>query len=55
MTKADIKEVLHQYLLHIRDYGVQPYEPDGHLYFTFYDLHKGAEEFLNQFEDDNSG
>jgi len=53
MTKTDMKEVLTEYLLHIRDYGVLPYGPSGHRYFTFDDLHKGVEEFLDQFQDED--
>lgn len=54
MTKADMKWTLTEYLRHIRDYGALPYGPSGHRYFTFDDLHKGAEEFLTQFQDDPS-
>lgn len=53
MTKTDMKEVLTEYLLHIRDYGALPYGPSGHRYFTFVDLHKGVEEFLDQFQDED--
>jgi len=53
ITKADMKWVLDEYLLHIRDYGALPNGPAGHRSFTFDDLHKGAEEFLGQFQDDN--
>ena len=53
MTKADMKWTLTEYLRHIRDYGALPYGPSGHRYFTFDDLHKGAEEFLAQFQDDD--
>ena len=53
MTKADMKWTLTEYLRHIRDYGALPYGPSGHRYFTFDDLHKGAEEFLAQFQDDS--
>jgi len=53
MTKADMKEMLAEYLMHIRDYGALPYGPSGHRYFTFDDLHKGAKEFLDQFQDDD--
>jgi len=53
MKKADMKWVLDEYLLHIRDYGALPYGPSGYRYFTLDDLHMGAEEFLNQFQDDD--
>lgn len=53
MTKAEMKWTLTEYLRHIRDYGALPYGPSGHRYFTFDDLHKGAEEFLAQFQDDS--
>ena len=53
MTKADMKEMMAQYLTHIRDYGALPYGPSGHRYFTFDDLHRGAEEFMAQFQDDD--
>ena len=53
MTKADMKEMLAEYLMHIRDYGAPPYGTAGHRYFTFDDLHKGAKEFLDQFQDDD--
>lgn len=53
MTKAEMKWVLDEYLRHIRDYGALPYGPSGHRYFTFVDLHKGAEEFLDLFQDDD--
>ena len=51
MTKTDMKEMLAEYLMHIRDYGELPHGPSGHRYFTFDDLHKGAEVFLDQFQD----
>jgi len=53
MTKADMKEMLAEYLMHIRDHGALPNGTAGHRHFTFDDLHKGAEEFLAQFQDDS--